>query len=401
MSSEKCYNRQCYLSISVVPSMPPAFPSLTASRPIWAEIDRAAWLHNLRALHQHTRTPLLCVIKADGYGHGALGLAQTLAASTCGTAKIVKMLGVASVDEGITLRNAGIKFPILLLSAILPQEAAAVVEHDLTPTVFTPELAQALENAAARQQKTLPIHVKIDTGMHRLGVPHQNARDFLNAMHQYRHLQLAGIYTHFASADEEAAFTQCQRQRFVAALPEIEDQSVILHAANSAAALQFPDTRFAMIRTGIATYGLWPGDGLRAQRPLDLQPVMNLRARITHLETVPRGEGVSYGMAWRAPRESKIAIVPAGYADGYPRRASGHAQVLINGRRCAVVGRVTMDQILVDVTKIATAQMGDLVTLWGRDGESELSADEVASWAQTIGYEIVCGVAPRVPRVLC
>ena len=380
--------------------MPSASISSTSSRPIWAEIDRAAWLHNLRALHQHTNTPLLCVLKADGYGHGAIELAQTLAASTCSESAIVKMLGVASVDEGIALRDAGITRPILLLSAILPAEAAAAAEHNLTPTVFTRELAQALDNSAARLQKALPIHVKIDTGMHRLGVPHQKARAFLDALRAYPNLQIEGIYTHFASADEDAAFTRCQLQRFVDALPDFGNERPILHAANSAASLQFRETHLDMIRPGIATYGLWPGDDLRARRPLDLRPVMNLRARITHLETVPRGEGVSYGAIWRAPRDVKIAVVPAGYADGYPRRASGHAQVLIGGRRCDVVGRITMDQIMVDVTEIENVQLGDIVTLWGRDGESELSADEVAAWAQTIGYEIVCGVAPRVGRIL-
>ena len=236
--------------------------------------------------------------------------------------------------------------------------------------------------------------------MHRLGVPYQNARAFLDELRAYPSLPIEGIYTHFSSADEDAAFTRCQRQRFVAALPDFGTQRPILHAANSAAALEFRETHFDMIRPGIATYGLWPSDELRARRPLDLRPVMNLRARITHLETIARGEGVSYGAMWRAPRATKIAVVPAGYADGYPRRASGQAQVLIGGQRCDVVGRVTMDQILVDVTEIPNLQLGDIVTLWGRDGEAELSADEVADWAQTIGYEIVCGVAPRVRRVL-
>ena len=379
----------------------PFVSSPSASRPIWAEIDRAAWLHNLRALHQHTNTPLLCVLKADGYGHGAVALAQTLDASTCGISHAVKMLGVASVDEGIALRQADIARPILLLSAILPDEAPAVVEHDLTPTVFTRELAQALDDCAAQQQKTLPIHVKVDTGMHRLGVPHYNARNFFTHLNEYSQLQITGIYTHFACADEDAAFTRCQRQRFLEALPETPDSAVIYHAANSAAALEFRDTHFAMIRPGIATYGLWPSETLRARRPIDLRPVMNLRARITHLETIARGEGVSYGALWRAPRESKIAVVPVGYADGYPRRASGNAQVLIDGKRCDVVGRVTMDQIMVDVTEVKNVQVGTTVTLWGRDGAHELSADEVAGWAQTIGYEIVCGVAPRVQRVLC
>ncbi len=380
------------------------FPSAsvaTSSRPIWAEIDRAAWLHNLHALHRHTNTALLCVLKADGYGHGALGLAQTLEASTCGASKIVKMLGVASVDEGIALRQIGITRPILLLSAVLPIEAEALVQHDLTPTVFTHQLAQALENSAACRQKTLPIHVKIDTGMHRLGVAHESAREFLTQLRAYSHLLIDGIYTHFSSADEDVTFTHCQRQRFVDALPEFAVARPILHASNSAAALQFPAAHFDMVRPGIATYGLWPSDDLRVRRPLDLRPVMNLRARVTHLATVARGEGVSYGATWCATRTSKIAIVPAGYADGYPRRASGSAQVLIGGQRCNVVGRVTMDQILVDVTDLKNIQLGDIVTLWGRDGDSELSADEVANWAQTIGYEIVCGVAPRVQRILC
>ncbi len=376
------------------------------SRPVWAEIDVAAYLHNLRALRRLCGVPLLCVLKADGYGHGALRLARAIESLP---PQDVPLLGVASVDEGAALRAAGVARPILLLSAILPEEAAAVVDFRLAPTVFTLDVARALHEAAARRGLELPVHVKIDTGMHRLGVPWQQARALFEQLSRLHRLRVAGIYTHFASAAAAAASTQRQRRRFLRALEAcVLDWNAgsrpLLHAANSAAAIRFGHARFDLIRPGIATYGLSCGlsqnelSELNELNELNLRPVMSLRARITHQQSIPRGAGVSYGSTWRAPRPSRIATVAAGYADGYPRLASGRAQVLVAGRRAPVVGRVTMDQILVDVTGTGAA-VGDTVTLWGRDGSQSISADEVAAWAQTIGYEIVCGVAARVRRV--
>ena len=364
------------------------------SRPIWAEINLAAYSDNLRELRRLCRVPLLCVLKANAYGHGA-ELLVPIAERLDGVA----MIGVASVDEGAALRSLGVQRPILILSAILPSEAGAALDFDLTPTVFSPEVARALQNEGTRRARDIPIHVKIDTGMHRLGVPWREAPDFLRDLPSLDRLRVAGIYTHFAGADCDPIFTERQRRRFLCALNESsidwdESKRPILHAANSAGAIGFPHARFDMVRPGIASFGLSCG----LAHDLNLRPVMSLRARITHEQSIARGASVSYGATWRAARPSRIATVSAGYADGYPRLASGQAQVLVRGQRVPVVGRVTMDQILVDVTDVP-ARVGDVVTLWGRDGEQEISADEVARWAQTIGYEITCGVAARVRRV--
>ena len=365
------------------------------SRPIWAEIDLAAYAHNLRVLRQLCGVPLLCVLKADAYGHGADLLSRVVERPGRGAT----MIGVASVDEGAALRTLGVHRPILLLSAILAEEAGAAVDFGLTPTVFSPDVAIALHNEGAWRGRDVPIHVKIDTGMHRLGVPWQEAPEFFRRLRVLDRLRVAGIYTHFACADSDPRFTERQRRRFLCALNDSpiswdEDDRPILHAANSAGAIGFPHARFDMVRPGIASFGL--SCGLR--HDLYLRPVMSLRARITHEQSIARGASVSYGAAWRASRASRIATVSAGYADGYPRLVSGRAQVLVRGRRVPVVGRVTMDQILVDVSGVP-ARVGEVVTLWGRDGEEEISADEVAGWAQTIGYEITCGVAARVRRV--
>ena len=373
-------------------SSPQASPR---SRPIWAEIDLAAYAHNLRVLRHLCGVPLLCVLKADAYGHGA----ELLAPVVDGYSRGAAMIGVASVDEGAILRALGVHRPILLLSAILPEEAGAAVDFDLTPTVFSPDVALALHNEGAWRGRQVPIHVKIDTGMRRLGVPWQEASEFFRRLPSLDRLRVTGIYTHFACADSDPHFTERQRRRFLCALNESaiswdEDERPILHAANSAGAIGFAHARFDMVRPGIASFGLSCG----LEHSLDLRPVMSLRARITHEQSIPRGASVSYGAAWRASRASRIATVAVGYADGYPRLVSGRAQVLVRGKRVPVVGRVTMDQILVDVTDVPT-RVGDVVTLWGRDGAAEVSADEVAAWAQTIGYEITCGVAARVRRV--
>lgn len=376
------------------PNAPRDAPASTWSRPIWAEIDLAAYAHNLRELRRFCGVPLLCVLKADGYGHGAALLSRVAESLP---REDVLMLGVASVDEGAALRASGVQLPILLLSAILPEEAAATLAFDLTPTVFTFDLARALHIESFNRGRLVSVHVKIDTGMRRLGVPWKRAVHFFEQMRRFDSLRVAGIYTHFACADSDPLFTERQRRHFLDAIdnPHIDwSDRPALHAANSAAAIGFPNTRFDMVRIGIASFGLNCG----REHDLDLRPVMSLRARITHLQSIARGASVSYGATWRAPRPSRIATVAAGYADGYPRLVSGRAQVLVRGRRANVVGRVTMDQILVDVTDVG-AQIGDTVTLWGRDGKEEVSADDVAAWAQTIGYEITCGVAARVRRV--
>ncbi|MBV9865993.1 MAG: alanine racemase [Abitibacteriaceae bacterium] len=379
--------------------------STSFSRPTWVEIDLEALRSNLHAL-QTTLGPaqVLAVVKANAYGHGAVPIAHTLLApssippvSPGRDARAVDMLGVASVDEGLQLREAGISVPILLLSAILPGEARTAVRNGLLPTVFTREVALALNEAGAAEHRVAEAHLKIDTGMGRLGVWHQEAAAFYHWLRALPHLRISGIYTHFACADApDDAMTEAQARAFEVALRECGDLSgMTIHGANSAAALRYPQARWDMVRPGLTLYGVSP---LREMMPVpvELRPVMTFKSRITHIKTVPAGATVSYGATWQATQPTRIATVPVGYADGYPRRLSNRAKVFINDVCCSVVGRVTMDQILVDCTHLGVnPQVGDNVTLFG----AGLPVQDVAAWAETIPYEILCGIAHRVPRV--
>jgi alanine racemase len=369
----------------------------TFSRPTWADIDLDALRSNVRALHQQARVPLLGVVKANAYGHGAVAVARTLLDE-----EAVTMLAVASVDEGLRLREAGLNAPLLLLSAMLPDEANAAVQLDLTPTVFTLEVARAVSQAAGEARRIAPIHFKIDTGMTRLGVWHEDAAALLRAVLALPNLRVEAIYTHLACADEEDdTFSATQLQAFGraliachAVLREYSAPPIFVHAANSAATLRYGSARFDRVRPGLALYGVSP---LPLNQPApELRPVMSLRSRVTHVRDVAPGTAVSYGATWRASQPSCLATVPVGYADGYARRLSNRAQVLVRGRRCPVVGRVTMDQIIVDCSPLKPrAQIGEPVMLWGEG----LPVEEVARWAETIPYELLCAVSRRVPRV--
>jgi alanine racemase len=359
------------------------------SRPNWVEIDLDALRHNAHVLAAHVAPArLVGVIKAGAYGHGALEIAQTLEKLPS-----VAMLGVASVDEARWLRENGIAAPILLLSAILPEEAPEVVRLGLTATVWTNEVASTLNSAAAKENRRVSIHFKVDTGMSRLGASWCDATRAFREIVTYRHLEIAGIYTHFACADEDTDLTDLQLQRFQEFCAEIPPQPNLLrHASNSAGALRYRAAHFDLVRPGLALYGAHPCRDLGPD--LDLRPVMTWKARITALKQVPRGQSVSYGATWTAPRDSQIAVVPVGYADGYLRSLSNRGEVFLNEQRCPVVGRVTMDQIMVDVTGFSS-QIGDVVTVFGQN----LPVEDVAAQAQTISYELLCAVSGRVPRV--
>ena len=370
--------------------IPPSF-----SRPTWAEIDLSLLQANARLLRGAQSTPLIAVIKANAYGHGAVEAARALQNEAA-------LFAVASIDEGRVLRKAGIEKPILLLSAILPEEAKAALEADLMPTLSTPEVAQALNDAAQKQHKTARAHWKIDTGMNRLGTRYEDAKTMWRALQEYSNLKIEGVYTHFASADDEdGEMTLRQIAAFESALQKCEicDGSFLIHAANSAGALRFPQARYSVIRCGIALYGASPFG--KKSDAANLQPVMSLKARVIEIRRVPQGRTVSYGATWTAERDSKIALIPIGYADGYSRALSNQGEVLIRSRHCPIVGRVTMDQILVDVTNLSpNVGVGEIVTAWGQDESGVLlSIEEVASKVGTISYELLCGVASRVPRI--
>lgn len=368
------------------------------SRPLWAEIDLGALRHNVRYLRSRNGGLILPVLKANAYGHGAAACAQALQ----GDLQPGEMFCVASVDEGIQLRDAGITIPILLLSALLPEEAAACVEYNLTATISTFAMAQALNDAA--RERAHPAHFKIDTGMGRLGAPPHEAVDLWRQLSQLPHVTITGIYTHFACADEvEDEMTGEQNELFKTTLEhcgiDIKNTArPLIHAANSAAAWRHPFAAFDAVRPGISIYGVSPFAAKVLSETLHnaLRPVMNLKARITLIRQIPGGASVSYGATWRSGKASRLAVIPAGYADGYHRSLSNCGKVLLRGQLCPVVGRVTMDQSIVDVTALDPAvQIGEEVTLWG-DG---LQVENVAALAGTIGYEMLTGVAARVPRV--
>jgi alanine racemase len=373
------------------------------SRPLWAEIDLGALRHNVRYLRSRNNGLIFPVLKANAYGHGVFHCAEALKSDL----QKNEMFCVASVDEGIQLRNAGIATPILLLSALLPEETDSCVEHNLTATISSLELAIALHEAAKQQGKSFAAaHFKIDTGMARLGAAPHEVAELWNQISQMAHLKITGIYTHFACADEDEDEMTCeQSELFKKTLKHCNidwqdksQQRPLLHAANSAAAWRHPFAAFDAVRSGISIYGVSPfvSKVLSATLHTKLRPVMQLKAKVTLTKQLPSGESVSYGATWRTNKAARLAVIPIGYADGYHRSLSNCGKVLLRGQLCPVVGRVTMDQSIIDVTALEpNVQVGEEVTLWG----GELQVEEVAGLAGTIGYEMLTSVAARVPRV--
>ena len=371
----------------------------------WAEIDLAAVAHNVGVVREMVApAEVWAVVKADGYGHGAVAVATTaLAAGATG-------LCVALVDEGLELRRAGITAPVLVLSEQPVEQAPAMVAADLTPTVYSRPVLDALALSAARAERVVNVHLKIDTGMHRVGVAPHDALALVEAIAAEPSLRLAGIFTHLACADEPArADNARQLERFdgvVAAVRAAGHEVPVVHAANSAGAVALPASRHDVVRLGIAMYGIEPGPGV-ADRCSMLRPALCLRARVSMVKRVAAGEGISYGLRHRLERDAVIATVPIGYADGVRRGLSetGGA-VLLQGRRVPIVGVVTMDQLMVDCSSLeepdAVAVGDEVVLLGSQSGASGTDTIRVEEWAArlgTIGYEIVCGLSKRIERV--
>jgi alanine racemase len=355
-------------------------------RPAWAEVDLGAIRANAAALAKAADGAALCaVVKADGYGHGAVPVAR---AALDGGAT---WLAVALVEEGVVLREAGLEAPILVLSEPPVAAMADVVAHRLTPTLYTRRGVEALAGSG------VAVHVKVDTGMHRVGATPEDAIEVALAALEAG-LSIEGLWTHFAVADEpDSDFTARQQERFENARSRFADAGLephVVHTANSAAALLHPDCRYDMVRCGISLYGYRPAPGLDVDVPL--RPAMTLRAEVSHVRDLGAGERLSYGLRYELQRRSTVATVPLGYADGVPRRLSTvGAEVLVGGRRCPIAGTITMDQLMVDCGPDAPVAVGDEVVLLG----GEITADDWAQWLDTISYEILCGIGPRVPRV--
>jgi alanine racemase len=362
----------------------------------WIEVDLGAVARNVRALKALAgpETLLMAVVKADGYGHGAVQVAQ--AALTAGADRV----GVATVDEGIALRRAGVEAPVHVLSEPPPGAAAKVVSERLIPGLFSRDFAIALSRAAALAQTAAPFHLKVDTGMNRIGVPSDEAAGFVESLRGLPGISMEGVYTHFATADVPGDWEfEQQVERFSSLLEEMRSRGMapgIAHAANSAAAILRPDTRLGMVRCGIAIYGLHPAVATAGK--VDLEPAMSVKARVTRVRRIAMGDGVSYGFTYHASAPTTIATLPLGYADGVRRSLSNRAKVLIQGVECAQVGRVCMDQLMVEVPRGLEVAAGDEAVLVGRQGDAALTLDEQAEVLGTINYEVACGYGARLHR---
>jgi len=362
------------------------------------EIDLAALDHNLKQVQARVGDrKILAVVKADAYGHGAVAVSKFLLRR--GSAPIA-MLCVADVDEALALRAAGIRKPILLLTGCPPERADEAVHHRLTPVVFDRASLSALSRAAG--QKRIGVHVKIDTGMGRLGVPLSEVADFFDATREHRAIRVEGILSHLADADDRQ-FTRRQIADFKRVIGTLNLQTIPpCHIANSAAILTNEAAQFDRVRPGLALYGYSSGSpSTRRKLPVSLRPVMRVRARILMLKRVPPNTSISYGRTFVTRRESQIAVVAIGYADGYPRALSNQGEMCVRERRAPVVGRVCMDMTMIDVTGIPGVNVGDWVTVIGQDGRQPLWADDLARRCDTLAYEILCrlgrgGGNPRV-----
>jgi alanine racemase len=363
----------------------------------YASVNLAALAHNLSCIKQYLSPgcEVMAIVKANAYGHGAADSAQEFVRQG------INRFAVASLDEGIALRQAGLSASILVLGALFEGQVSDLVAHGLTPVISDACIIPALAKAVRLHPAPYPIHLKIETGMGRLGFYTEELLSLLDNPVLRNPLQVVGVMTHLADADgADTAFTERQLGAFRVMLKEIRQRGFTLpfvHAANSAAIVRFPDAHFSLVRPGLMLYGYHTLPG--TVPPPDLKPVLSLRTMIVQLRTIPRGGTVSYNTTFTAQRATRIAVLPIGYADGYSRRLSNRGSVLIRGRRAPIVGMVCMDMIMVDVTDLPSLQVGEPVTLIGQQGQESIWADEVAEWIGTIPYEVLCGIGARVPRL--
>ena len=366
----------------------------------WVEIDLAAIAHNVTQIKRllQKQTDLMAVVKADAYGHGAIAIAQ--AALQAGAT----WLGVATIPEGIELRESGIQAPILILGATYtPEQIRAIAHWSLQPTLCTPKQALVFAETMANLPNAapLPVHLKLDTGMSRLGTDWQAATEFAQLVDRLPNLSIASIYSHLATAESrDRTVVNQQQQRFEAAIAQIQAVGITppkLHLANSAGTLTDATLHYDMVRVGLALYGLYPAAHLKSV--LTLKPVLQVKARITQLKTIQAGTGVSYGHRFVADREMAIAVVGIGYADGIPRNLSNQMGAIVQGQIVPQIGAITMDQLMLDVSQVPNLQEGDVVTLLGQDGKASISAEDWAETLGTISWEILCSFKHRLPRV--
>ncbi len=368
----------------------------------WAEIDLDAISHNVKGIKKIIRpdVKLMAVVKADAYGHGAFEVAKTCLESGA------ERLAVAFVDEAVELREKGIDVPILLLGVSMPDAIESIIKYDITPAVAGVEFAKRLSDAAVAAQKTVKIHIKADTGMFRIGFQFTGDSEQrletvekIVEISKLPNIEIEGMFTHLSTADEEGRdYTKQQFANFMELDEKLKARGVeipIRHIANSAGQIRYPELQLDMVRAGIILYGLYPSDEV-SYEPLELRPAMKFKARVVNVKNIEKGDSISYGRSFTAEKPIKLATISVGYADGYSRIMSGRAEVSVNGKKVPQVGRICMDQCMIDVSDVNNIDIGDEVTLFG---DGAVSAESVAANLGTINYEVVCMVGRRVPRI--
>lgn len=366
-------------------------------RPTFCVIDHDALRWNLSQIRARVGAvvKILSMVKANAYGHGAAAVANSLGKAG-GDA-----FGVATLEEGMELRRAGIDKPILVVAGAYPDQLDEFLQHRLTPVVHDLARMRELDRRVRGRRESAEVHLKIDTGMGRLGLRAEDAEDWIGALKTLTALKISGVFSHFSHAESVTGdYTRSQLATFREVLERLAAEGMrppLAHFANSAATITLPAAYFDMVRPGIMLYGVYPSAEM--MRQISLQPVLAWKTKILQLKKVPAGASISYGQTFITERESLIATLPVGYADGYARLLSNRGEVLVRGARAKVAGRVCMDLTMVDVTDIRNVQQGDEVVLLGRQGAGEISADEMAAWANTISYEILTSISARVPRI--
>lgn len=367
---------------------------------VYAKIDLDAIAYNMEQIKQNIRpeTKVMAVIKADGYGHGAVQIAEMMERWN-----YIWGFAVATLDEAVVLRTEGIQKPILVLGCVFPDQYMEMLKHEIRMNIYTEEMAESISRMAAREGKTAYMHIKLDTGMSRLGFGiNEQSAETIKRISKMPNVNMEGIFTHFTKADEkDKSFTKKQIQEFVWMTERLKEKNVRFtyeHCSNSAGIIDVPEANFDIVRAGISTYGLYPSEEVDKTN-VKLKPALALKSHVAFVKEIERGTPVSYGGTFVAKEKMKIATIPVGYADGYPRSLSNKGYVLIRGKKAPILGRVCMDQFMVDVTQIEGVSFGDKVTMIGKDGNEILPVEVLSELSGRFNYEFVCDLGKRIPRV--
>ena len=367
---------------------------------VYAKIDLDAILHNMQQMEEHLGgdTQLIAVVKTDGYGHGAIPIAEQLEQES-----YVWGYATASLDEAVVLREAGIQKPILVLGCVFPDQYVEMIHHHVRAAVYTKEMAEEMAKVAMSMGEKALLHIKIDTGMGRIGFPvSEESADTIQKINELEGVEVEGMFTHFAKADEtDQSFTIAQHEKFLWMQNDMKERGVSIRyydCDNSAGIIDYPELKHDLARAGISMYGMYPSDEVN-QDAIELKPALELISHVSFVKEVEEGTPISYGGTFIAPKKMKVATIPVGYGDGYPRSLSNCGEVLIRGERAKILGRVCMDQFMVDVTDIPEVAFMDQVTLVGVDGKEHISVEELSSLSGRFPYEFVCCLSKRIPRV--